>query len=130
MTFYVPTSSGNDGLPLSRQLEYHVNVTATSGTFNRVFLNYWSDSSEDFYGFGVQYTYLNLKGRRVPILVAEQGIGRGAQPLTFVLNRIGDRAGGDWSTTYAPKPLYMTNFNRSMVILNSEVSYTSSEIEL
>jgi hypothetical protein len=63
-----------------------------------------------------------MKGRRVPILVAEQGIGRGAQPLTTMLNFFADRAGGDWSTTYAPKPAYITNFNRSVLIENSEVS--------
>jgi hypothetical protein len=62
-----------------------------------------------------------MKGKRVPILVAEQGIGRGAEPVTSFLNIFADRAGGDWSTSYAPKPMYMTNFNRSMMILNSEV---------
>jgi alpha-glucosidase len=59
----------------------------------------------------------------VPILVAEQGIGRGAEPLTSLLNLVGDRAGGDWSTTYAPKPLYVTNFNRSLMLTNSEMMF-------
>jgi hypothetical protein len=36
---------------------------------------------------------------------------------------IGDRAGGDWSTTYAPKPLYITNFNRSVVFENTEMMF-------
>lgn len=55
------------------------------------------------------------------MLVSEQGIGRGAEPLTTFLNVMADRAGGDWSTSYAPKPLYITNFNRSIIIENSEV---------
>ena len=59
----------------------------------------------------------------MPILCAEQGIGRGAQPITSLLNILGDRAGGDWSTTYAPKPLYITNHNRSVVFENTEVSH-------
>lgn len=58
----------------------------------------------------------------MPILCAEQGIGRGAQPITSLLNLLGDRAGGDWSTTYAPKPLYITNHNRSVVFENTEVN--------
>ena len=60
-------------------------------------------------------------GHRVPILVAEQGIGRGAEPTTTALNWIADGTGGDSLTTYAPKPLYMTNHNRSMVFENSQV---------
>lgn len=64
-----------------------------------------------------------MKGRRVPILVAEQGIGRGAQPLTTFLNFFADRAGGDWSTTYAPKPMYITNKHRAMILENSEVNH-------
>ncbi|KAJ1435627.1 glycosyl hydrolases family 31-domain-containing protein [Ochromonadaceae sp. CCMP2298] len=121
MRFYVP--SNEKGEPLPAQLAFEVHVTSQQGAFNRVFLNYWCDAEENFYGFGTQYTYWNLKGRRVPILVAEQGIGRGAEPLTSLLNLVGDRAGGDWSTTYAPKPLYVTNFNRSLMLQNSEMMF-------
>lgn len=42
---------------LSSQLAFEVNVTPIQGTFNRVFLNYWSDSAEKFYGFGSQVTF-------------------------------------------------------------------------
>ena len=104
---------------LSNQLSFEINVLPVLGTFNRLFLNYWCDSKEKFYGFGSQFTHWNLKGRRVPILSAEQGIGRGAQPISFILNTFGDRAGGDWSTTYAPKGMYITNFNRSVVVENT-----------
>ena len=80
-------------------------------------------SACDFHYFtATQFTHWDLSGRRVPILCAEQGIGRGAQPITSLLNLLGDRAGGDWSTTYAPKPLYITNLNRSVVFENTEVS--------
>jgi hypothetical protein len=104
-------------------LKFDLSVDVIQGTFNRVFLNYWCDPRESFHGFGTQYTLWNLKGRRVPILVAEQGIGRGLQPLTAMLNFFGNGAGGDWSTTYAPKPLYLTNFNNSLLLENSEVIY-------
>ena len=42
---------------LSSQLAFEVNVTPIQGTFNRVFLNYWSDSAEKFYGFGSQVIF-------------------------------------------------------------------------
>lgn len=45
---------------LSSQLAFEVNVTPIQGTFNRVFLNYWSDSNEKFYGFGSQVIDLNI----------------------------------------------------------------------
>lgn len=100
------------------------------GSFNRIFLNYWCESSEQFFGMGVQYSYFNLKGRRVPVLVAEQGIGRGAEPLTSLLNLVGDGSGGYWHTTYAPKPLYISSFNRSIILTNNEVSSNNAVISL
>lgn len=103
------------------QLLFQLNASSIQGTFNRLFLNHWCDPTENFYGFGVQYTHWNLKGRRIPILVAEQGIGRGPTTTTMFLNIVGDGTGGDTLTTYAPKPLYLTNFNRSMMFDNSQV---------
>lgn len=66
-----------------------------------------------------------MKGKRVPILVSEQGIGRGAQPLTALLNWVADGAGGDWSTSYAPQPVYVTDHNRSILLENPEVFVAS-----
>eukprot|EP00602_Paraphysomonas_sp_CaronLab_P004374 CAMPEP_0185032268 /NCGR_PEP_ID=MMETSP1103-20130426/20220_1 /TAXON_ID=36769 /ORGANISM="Paraphysomonas bandaiensis, Strain Caron Lab Isolate" /LENGTH=825 /DNA_ID=CAMNT_0027568097 /DNA_START=78 /DNA_END=2555 /DNA_ORIENTATION=- len=105
------------------QLKFELHVDTMRGIFNRLFLNYWCHPDESFHGFGTQYTYWNMKGLRVPILVAEQGIGRGLQPITSMLNIFGNGAGGDWSTTYAPKPLYITNFNRSLVLENTETMF-------
>jgi alpha-glucosidase len=89
---------------------------------NRVFLAYASDAAERFFGFGEQFTYFDLKGRLVPIVVSEQGIGRGAQPLTFAANLTADGAGGDWWTSYAPVPHYLTSRARSLFLENDEVS--------
>ena len=46
----------------SNQLQFSIKTDAIQGTFNRLFLNYWCDPTEDFYGFGVQYTHWNMKG--------------------------------------------------------------------
>lgn len=48
------------------------------------------------FGFGESFSHFNLKGRRVPILVSEQGVGRGEQPITATLNRQTPGVGGDW----------------------------------
>ncbi|XP_010263325.1 PREDICTED: uncharacterized protein LOC104601619 [Nelumbo nucifera] len=83
---------------------------------NRVFLTYSSETDEKFYGFGEQFSHMEFKGRRVPIFVQEQGIGRGDQPITLAANLVSYRAGGDWSTTYAPSPFYMTSKMRSLYL--------------
>ncbi|KAJ4978649.1 hypothetical protein NE237_009429 [Protea cynaroides] len=84
--------------------------------FNRVFITYSSERDERFYGFGEQFSHMEFKGKRVPIFVQEQGIGRGDQPITFAANLLSFRAGGDSSTTYAPSPFYMTSKMRSLYL--------------
>ncbi|KAI4325612.1 hypothetical protein MLD38_030994 [Melastoma candidum] len=84
--------------------------------FNRVCFTYSSEQHERFYGFGEQFSHMNFKGKKVPIFVQEQGIGRGDQPISFAANLVSHRAGGDWSTTYAPSPFYMTSKMRSLYL--------------
>lgn len=91
------------------------------GRINRAFLTYKTAQDERFFGFGTQYSYLDMKGKRVPVLVQEQGIGRGLQPLTFLMNLFAG-SGGDAFSTYAPVPFYFTNHCRSMFLKNSEYS--------
>ncbi|XP_052172791.1 uncharacterized protein LOC127788492 [Diospyros lotus] len=84
--------------------------------FNRVCLTYLSERNERFYGFGEQFSHMDFKGKRVPIFVQEQGIGRGDQPITFAANLVSFRAGGDWSTTYAPSPFYISSKMKSLYL--------------
>jgi hypothetical protein len=56
-----------------------------------VFLTFASSRDERFYGFGEQFSRMEFKGRRVPVLVQEQGIGRGDQPITFAANLVSYR---------------------------------------
>eukprot|EP01040_Poterioochromonas_malhamensis_P009899 gene9899-10754_t len=128
LRFFIPeqvsnTNSKTSASYLTKQIAFDLHVRAKRGQFNRIFLNYWCDIQERFYGFGVQYSVWNVKGRRIPIVVSEQGIGRGTEPITTFLNLFADGAGGDWSTTYAPKPYYLTNLNRSLMLENPEISF-------
>ncbi len=93
---------------------------------NRAFLTYASSREEHFFGFGEQFSYVDMKGRRVPIWVSEQGVGRGDQPITFGADVTNDGAGGNPFTTYAPVPFYMTSQMRALTLLNT--GYTAFDL--
>lgn len=97
------------------------NVLLLSGKANRVFLSYASDSSEVIVGFGEQPTHFNHKGNLVPVLVQEQGIGRGdiKDPLTKLA--LGASSGYDYSS-YIAVPQYLTSYNKSLFLENYEYS--------
>ena len=86
---------------------------------NRAFLTYASPTTEHVFGFGEQFTYFDLKGRRVPIWVQEQGLGRGLQPITTAVDLVA-RSGGSWHTSYASIPHYITSTARSLFTENYE----------
>eukprot|EP00002_Diphylleia_rotans_P029439 TRINITY_DN5998_c0_g3_i1.p1 TRINITY_DN5998_c0_g3~~TRINITY_DN5998_c0_g3_i1.p1 ORF type:complete len:764 (-),score=160.62 TRINITY_DN5998_c0_g3_i1:182-2473(-) len=90
------------------QLEFDLQVT-TSEDWNRVYLNTKTDPTEAYFGFGEQFTFFNYKGKKVEILVQEQGVGRGIQPLTKYLNTYKNNTGGNYQTTYSPVPHYVTS---------------------
>jgi sulfoquinovosidase len=100
-----------------RQLTFQLSFS--DNKINRSYLTYASDSDEHFFGFGEQFTYFDLKGHLVPIWVSEQGIGRGQQPLTFLVN-LAARAGGNPFTTYAAVPHYITSRLRSVFLENPQ----------
>jgi alpha-glucosidase len=89
--------------------------------YNRTFLTYSSNKDEHFFGFGEQFTYFDMKGRRLPIFCTEQGVGRGAQPVTAGAD-ITAGSGGSWYTTYAGVPQYITSQMRSLYLENYEYS--------
>ncbi|MFZ5627608.1 MAG: alpha-glucosidase [Spirochaetota bacterium] len=80
--------------------------------FNRLLFSFMAEEGERVFGGGEQFTHLDLRGRRVPMLSEEQGIGRGAQPITLGANLTAG-AGGRDVTTYAPVPFFMTSAFRS-----------------
>ncbi len=70
------------------------------------------------FGLGVQFSRLDMAGRRVPVLTAEQGVGRGAQPITFLANLKGG-AGGRWWSTYAPAPVVLGTDLRGLYLTDT-----------
>lgn len=89
---------------------------------NRVALILAAGRGERFVGGGVQYTYPELSGRRLPLVIGEQGIGRGLQPLTFLANlRAG--AGGSWHSSYAAAPHLIGSAMRGLCLESTEPAF-------
>ena len=78
--------------------QIHFSLTILDKKYNRTFLTYSSNSNEQFFGFGAQLARVNMKGAFLPLLVTEPGAGRGAEPLSSVMDLIFN-AGGDWHHT-------------------------------
>lgn len=90
--------------------------------YNQTILQYESSGQERFFGFGEQFSNVDLKGHVVPILSEEGGLGRGRQPITFLANLIAEGIGGTEYTSYASIPHYLTSLNRSLFLESSEYS--------
>lgn len=98
-------------------------VAGRYGPDLRVFaeLAWAQDPRAHVFGFGVQFTHLDMRGRRVPVLTAEQGVGRGAQPLTKYAEALGG-AGGRWWSTYAPVPAFLGTDVRGVYLTDTAPS--------
>ncbi|MCG8668737.1 MAG: alpha-glucosidase [Pseudomonadales bacterium] len=105
-------------------VEGQLQFTATTNdeAYNHIVLNYISDAEEHFYGFGEQFSYLDLKGRQVPVLTQEQGIGRGEPLLSLLVNLYSPGSGGTTLSSYYAVPQYITDQRRSIFLENSEYS--------
>lgn len=63
--------------------------------YNQLWLSYGCAEDEHFYGFGAQYSKFDMKGHRLPLFLSEQGVGRGLEPLTIILDAVSKGAGTD-----------------------------------
>eukprot|EP00899_Mesostigma_viride_P012381 jgi/Mesvir1/21143/Mv14191-RA.2 len=105
-----------EGLPSETQPHGLFDAPRHPGEGQLASLRYQSHKDESVFGLGEQFSFFNLKGLRVPIITSEQGIGRGAQPLTWFLNRWRHGLGGSWHSTYTSIPHYMTSAMRSLFL--------------
>ena len=68
------------------------------------------NTSMGLFGGGIQYSNWNLKGTKFPLIVEENGVGRGDKGSTFLANIFG--AAGNHHTTYAPMPKFYSSNHR------------------
>jgi len=103
LQFELVSESGDDGPP-----------------YNITTLGWASSADEAFFGFGAQYSVLNMKGRLLPIWCQEQGHGRGLEPITEVLNQLSPGSGGDWYTSYTAVPYMLSTQGYGLVLDHNE----------
>lgn len=75
--------------------------------YNGIKLSLKAYKNEKIFGLGEQYSFLNFKGKKIPIFCQEQGIGRGKNLFTFLVNLL-YKAGGNFYTTYYPEPSFIS----------------------
>jgi alpha-glucosidase len=112
----------NTEITFSQVLHGHLqfNISVSDPQCEIVYLHYATSPSEQFFGFGEQFTYLNLKGYEVPIISQEGGLGRGRQPITGIINFFAKGAGGNAFTTYTAIPQYISSQFRSLFLETTE----------
>ena len=64
-----------------------------NSSYNQLRLSYGCAENEHFYGFGAQYSKFDMKGYRLPMFLSEQGVGRGLEPLTAIVDSVSKGAG-------------------------------------
>ncbi|MER2508613.1 MAG: alpha-glucosidase [Amaricoccus sp.] len=89
---------------------------------NRIVLAVDSPKDEAIFGCGSQLTYFNQKGRLLPILVQEHGIGRGLPVITELVDILDYNSGGNPYHTSIPAPQIITSRRRSMFLENEQYS--------
>lgn len=93
-----------------------ITILGFSDGLNRLWINIPADPKEEVFGCGEQYSFLNLRGKRVPLWVSEQGVGRNKRDLITHFANYKDDAGGDWYTTYFPQQTFVSSKNYYCVI--------------
>ena len=129
-------------------------VQVDSPDVDRLWMKFASPSDEHIFGLGEQFSFLELKGHRVPLYVMEKGIGRGLEPLTSFIDLApfpdpmepvdalvdGIRTESHYGThsygTYIPIPYFLSSHGRALVLDDMEYcifdfrAKDSAEIEL
>lgn len=107
---------------LSEGADGRLDVTVSADPdANRLYLSAALDADEGIHGFGAQSAGWDLRGRRLPLVPREQGIGRGEQPLSFLVDLAASAAGGQ-DTTYLPSSVNVTDRSRSIVYRGDAIS--------
>lgn len=97
-------------------------------SYNRIFLNYHTTADEKFFGFGEQFSHLNMKGYAPTIVTSENGLGRHNNKVLHswdILFNVVTRVfgvSGKFDSSYGPVPHYITNQGHSVFLENYEIS--------
>jgi hypothetical protein len=104
LTFWVPSD-------LSDRVAFFLNISASSNAaqpLKKLYFSFASSPNEDFYGLGGQSSFASLKNQSIPILTREQGVGKGDEPITSILNANNSITGGSQFTSYTAVSSYIS----------------------
>lgn len=80
-----------------------------SDKINRLWIRINSQKDEHVYGCGEQFSHFDLRGRKYPLFLTEQGVGRNKKTFsTFMADQL-EGAGGDYYSTYFPQPTFVSD---------------------
>lgn len=88
---------------------------------NRLYLSAALEADEGVHGLGAQSSGWDLRGTQVALIPREQGIGRGEQPLSFLVDLAASAAGGQ-DTTYLTSAINVTDRARSLAYRGDAIS--------
>lgn len=97
-------------------------LTTHSQDVGRLGLRYASSHDERFHGFGEQASHLDLKGREVPVVAQEPGIGRDHVVNEFLVEAVSPGSSGTTVSSYAPMPYYLSSEGYSFFLENTAYS--------
>jgi len=74
------------------------------------------DAANAYWGLGAQFSHLDLRGQRYPLLVQEGGVGRGLEPLTSLVNLVSPGSGGHSTSNYYPLPFVWSDQLQALAV--------------
>ncbi len=99
-----------------------ISAYTSDENYNQLSFGFDSVADETVMGFGSQVSQLNFKQLEVPIWVQRQGIGRGAQPLSTMINANSPGAAGDPLSSAYPVPYFLSDQQYAVLLENTEYS--------
>ena len=107
----------------ANQLRFRLQLDGPQAAqMNRSFLRHASSADERFFGLGQQLTWFDQKGKAIPVLVQEHGVGRGLPGFTQLFDLLEGGGGGSQVSTGAPAPHYLSSKLNSLFLENTEYS--------
>ncbi|KAI9143798.1 glycosyl hydrolases family 31-domain-containing protein [Paraphysoderma sedebokerense] len=98
--------------------------TVLGKDYTKTFLRYHGSSDDRIYGFGMQYSHMNIQKQSVRVYTRENGLARAIlqNKLLSSLSAIFRKSNPDLTTSIALTPYYFTSSLFSMFIQNTEYS--------
>lgn len=102
--------------------QLQLTMTTTDAEYNHLTLGFDAPLRETILGFGSQASLLDFKGQEVPVWARQQGVGRGEQPISTLINEhTAGVAGTDLNSEFVA-PYFLSSAHYSVFLDNPEYS--------